>query len=456
MAWPDNSEGSFHGWRWRLRAVAILMLAGLVSAPAVGEPAAARKTPPPALGSLTSTSGRFLAIGPDHRDNLELVDWAEDTLERLQRALGIKLMGGERRGVSIILHNVEPGGTADIQVEQSASAKGIQQTLSISNVNKMELDDVREALCRLLLDRHVLTLAREKPGEVRSVATSGAMSREWMARHSAPGWLAIGAGQILSAAGRARNGPSAVARLRRGAVEPIAIFLDRWKWMESLPLAATGATGRVPSREDRISAGLFTAWLLSQPEKGAVVEKVLQRAADGSGVTSEWLADALLEHGNMMALDETWDRWVIRQRRVVNTPGVAGPDDWVDMNLDLLLYAGDCGIPLAGEPFARLEWNDLVVGRDRPWIPAFARAKAVMLQVLGAGKGEKMGRTVAAYGEFLDGLARRRGERALRRALEKAEEQLRALEDGPAPSTAGAESPKPMDAGSSRRTGGEP
>jgi hypothetical protein len=127
-------------------------------------------------------------------------------------------------------------------------------------------------------------------------------------------------------------------------------------------------------------------------------------------------------------LDEAWDRWILRQKRMVYEPGRVTTNTTIHLRDQLVLYPGMSGVPLEKDVHLRIELRDLITRQDEPWIPTAAKSKATSLKILAAGRGEAFKAVVGSFCRFFDALTDRAKPRTLADLLTAAERRLDALE----------------------------
>jgi len=238
-----------------------------------------------------------------------------------------------------------------------------------------------------------------------------------------PAWLWRGLAGNLDAGLRARNSEMVLARWQRGQVISPAELLGNGT-------GARPAVGTAEEADHRAACGLWVKWLLSLPNGRRLFSDLLRHVGEGGTATPDWLILRLPGCASSADLDEQWDKWILRQRRVVYRPGEVTRQVVDQLRGELLLYPGQSGIPLnCGSP-ERIELHELIDRRGSPWIPAFVRGKCASLRVLAIGRGEEFGAVVESYCRFLTGLPGRSSKKRLTQLLQKARRDLRELAAG--------------------------
>jgi len=381
------------------------------------------------LNCIRSVDGRFAVLGPDNVVNLELMNWAREVAEKLERLVGIK-MPFQNRVLRIVTVREAPFDVGGVDSGRRIEGSEVVQRLAIRNYGCVDREEAEVALCRLLLDGYVfsarsLDVEGETPDEKRPDVT-GDDGKQL----GAPLWLAQGAFQNLYAGVRSRNNRIAVSRWQEGQLpSPVVLLRSAAKTSPSGEKPEQSAHDAAVSNgravcEDKVLHGMLVAWLVSRADKARCFGAIFRRLGAGRELTAEWFATEVLGGGSAGDIGEQWDVWILRRRRVIFQPGTVDLDTVNRLKAELLLYPGDFGIPLMGNPGEALGFRDLIDHCEAEWIPGFCRRKAASLRLLGIGRGKEFGKVVELYCRFLDLLGRRSGKRFLTRCIEKAEAGL--------------------------------
>lgn len=227
---------------------------------------------------LKSASGRFATVGADAPTRLAVNRWAEETADRVEKRLGFDLPFEDRLLRLVLIEG------ADDTAPRLDTAQGILggrfvQRLTVVNYAAAAGEDLDEAFCRLVLTG---------PGGAR-----------------VPAWLSWGVAQNLDTKLRARNGRHVLARRQAGDSPLLVDFLRR-------------DGGASP---DRGYCGLLVAWLSALPQRAQRFRRVLDRVSGGKPISPEWLLTQVPGCESVVQLEERWDEWILRQKRVVYVPG---------------------------------------------------------------------------------------------------------------------------------------
>lgn len=412
----------------------ILLALPVSTAPCFGGEFAAAADGPPSLSprAVSSPTGSFLVVAADPKEALLLLRWLEDSADYVEDVVGQPIPFGERGNLTFVLHRLGNVERPRAGTSREAAGARLAQRLVVFTRTAAVSDDVSCVLARLLLERYVWALAatnapRKEPQPV-------------------PYWLAEGVSQSADSGLRARNCERAIAEWKQGRIPSIGRFLEgATQAPEPDPgpeAAGTAASDDPAGREaTRAICSVLVSWLQSLPGGPARFQAILGRLAAGEPVTPEWLAGVVPGAKSAADLDRQWDGWMLRQKSVIRLPGVLTASGVDELGEGLLLYPGQCGMPLSDAPREPVPWRELIRRRDEPWIREFVQSKTVGLRVQSAGRGPEIAAVVERYAEFLDALGRGKSESRLTRLLETAEQALKALREKVQPALSAPEPP---------------
>lgn len=416
----------------RLLAALALLALGM-AAPA---PAAPPAPPAPGLremranAPMRSHSGRFYIVGTNGVAKLQLLRWAEEFADKVEALVGIPL-AFDHRVVRLVVRE-EPGAGGRVATSQYVAAGRLVQRLTVVNYDVVDRELAWEALVHLLLSGYGF----------RATAGAGAAPPP-----EVPHWLSLGVSQNLYPETKEQNRAVVLAAWRSRGLPPLSAVVEEPGIYPAGPGAA--ATNDVARR--KAVCGLFAGWLLSLPDKPQRLQRLFDRVAEGGDVPFDWVAVSALGCPGAADAEERWDNWLVKQKRVVNLPGVAPPGMADLFRGELLLYPGDSGIPVGSNVQARLTARDLIPLREERWIPGVARRKTARLRLLATGRGPQAAAVADAYGGFFGALESGSGAGELARLLEAAERALRELDEAPGAAGEEAKSPDREDAKDNRR-----
>ena len=311
---------------------------------------------------VTSSSGRYRAMGPQPETNLELVTWAERFSGELEEWLGHPLPWA---GAEMIVFRTQPAATG---IPSRVSARETPGGLAVAEVSivgfaNLDQEDLQEELARLLLTR--VMGPRAKPGAVP------------------PAWFVTGIAQLCHAGTRERDLAHVLGRWRTGREDRVAQVLA----MDAFP------RGRWAGKA---SSAAVMAWLASQPGYDQVQESLFALWRAGGRVTPGWLAGRVHDTREPSDLEKSFDLWL--QSRS-DDPAFAG---WSTHILTRLRDA------LKPSPLFMKAGSGVLPGLEQipafaaePWMRASAQDQIRRLSLLLPGQPPELVAAVRAYQDYL-------------------------------------------------------
>jgi len=349
--------------------------------------------------------------------NLFLLKWTEEIAGKVENIVGIK-MPFRRRELRIVARSpfVRQEGRSDLSREDKAASglvttdqevvgRKIVQRLTVYNHENVDREDAEQALCSLLLDGYVTDIQIETGESVQEGARKSDIT---------PLWLSQGLAQNLDSVLKGRNVRNVLGRWEKGRVVPLGEIVRSKPGDRNYP--------------DKSLCGLLVAWILSLPNRTECFHRIFERLAEGKDISPEWFASCIDGCGSDTDLENRWNNWICRQKRVVYEPGLVTGCLINELRAELLLYPGGFGIPSSGKLGQRIHLRDLIKEREARWLPAFCDSKRAALRILAAGRGEEFADVVDSYCRFLVALGKRKSRRSLERLVRKAEQKLKELE----------------------------
>jgi hypothetical protein len=326
--------------------------------------------------SAHSISGRFAVVGSNRLENVSLMDWCEDIADRIESLTGLPSTLG-RRSVQFSVQEgttETPGGVA---IRHAQQGKKRIHRIFLRNYAAAYTPRGRQAICRVVLADYV-------EGPIDALL-------------SLPPWLWKGAEQNLLPTVRIEGFERVLALWRAGKLISVWDLVGEGQGDDPRQSAMEG--------QDRLAAyGAFVKWLSVMPGRRARFRALFAKVASGQSITVKTLGPLVTATGDRMRVDEAWDRWLLRQRHIVYTPGAVSTRTVDQLRSELLIYPGACGIPLDVELPRRATMVWLVELRRRPWVSTFVRNKRQRLDLLAAGRSEAFQAIVTELGEFLSAL----------------------------------------------------
>ena len=338
-----------------------------------------------------SKTGRFTAIGPRALDNAEACGWAERILTGMERQLGIECPLSRTVPMRMLLQTEvteSEAGVAPITFDGRGKRFFIRDPLLIDAAKG------DEALCRALL-----ALCLQESVRTRRTVPVRAEVR-------LPGWLPLGLSRYLNAHARAGDSRSVLAEWQRGKLVLLQDIVSVDSAEEDSSVAA--------------AQGMLLSWIVHMDNTKEVMDSAFDCLVSGGALDADWMSSAVEGCSSVADLEERWDAWILRQKRMVHIPGLKDTFEDDRMEAALLLYPGLFDIPLNEHPHGAIEWDMLVERRKEPWIKGFCRKKSTDLRILTLGRDVHAREIVESYCRFLSVLQKGGSERKVRKLLQEA------------------------------------
>ncbi len=349
-----------------------------------------------------SKTGRFTAMGPRALSNAEACSWAERILTGMERQLGVKSLLSRPDPMRMLLQTemTEPGNeVAPITFD------GPGKRFFIRDLSLIETAKGDEALCRALL-----ALCLQESVRTRRTVPLRAKVRF-------PGWLPLGLSRYLNARTRAGDSRAVLDKWQRGKLALLKDVLS----VDPAPGDSLAAAAQ----------GMVVSWIVSMDNTKEVMDSAFDCLVSGGTLDADWMFFAVRGCASVVDLEEKWDTWILRQKRMVHIPGLAVRFEDYRMDAALLLYPGLFDIPLNDHPYSAIEWERLVERRKEPWIEGFCRKKSTDLRILTLGRNVQAREVIESYCKFLSVLQKGGSERKAGKLLEEARALQRKLNAEP-------------------------
>lgn len=335
----------------------------------------------------SSSSGRFLVVGPDSARNAGFTRWAEATAAQCETLLGVPLPFSRTQPLELVLtESAAPGMTVS-----AVRREGGAVVLAIAPAVGVDHDALHDAFVLRML---CAVVEGRRQGGGKPVA-----DRE------IPPWLVAGL------AGNLDRGQLAWHRsllAASGADQELTPIADVLGWT-TLPAGWHGP---------RALCSLATAWILGF---NGAQQKLLDRLAAGEALSPQWLAEKVVGVGSVPRLESQWRAWRIRQDRTIQEFGTLSSGLIRELRALLPLPLHE---PFSGEPAE-------IVGASRrrlPGLAALAQEKIQQIRTLTLGKAPEFVAAGERYCLFYDGVARGAWSITLRHRLAAADAALARLE----------------------------
>lgn len=176
------------------------------------------------------------------------------------------------------------------------------------------------------------------------------------------------------------------------------------------------------------TTGFFMNWILSQTNHSDIMNSAFHEIRAGRSIDMLWMAGLVQGCSNRVAMEETWDRWVQRQRMSVVRPGVTSQAAIDRVKSCLVIYAGMNGAPRLHENNSRISLVELAALYREPWVAPLCDEKCVSLRLIALGQGQPLVDVVEQYCSFFQAIKNGTGPRTLQTMLQTAHTGLMTLE----------------------------
>lgn len=332
----------------------------------------------PATKVAFSTTRRFVVQGLGAADASSIALWTEEVARRLESLVGRPIPVKGFMPLELVPSR-DTGVVARVITAQGFVDGQVQQRIVMVHPRELDQEDLLEGLCRLLLNRYVITLqaARQRAEELGSV----------------PDWMAVGAAQTLYHELRVRN-----ARM----------MLSRWKMNHSFSIGAILDLQNLPGGRwnEKALCGLMTGWLATWPDAHRQWGRMFERRAAGRVIDDAWLASSAA-YGSARDMNKAWDVWLAQQ--CVQHDWARGPVQRLsDLRQVLRINPDDYGIAVEGDVAVPLTPGAMIDLRKRPWMDALTARVALKIQWLAIGQPAELQDVARGYAVFMDALAARK------------------------------------------------
>jgi hypothetical protein len=361
-----------------------------------------------------SSSHRFLVTGMTMAENMELAAAADQVSRKIEQSIGRQIPYDRNSSVVITVRRDEKKAHGRVIKAQGWPDHRLEQKMVITNIEKVNQEDILEGLCWLLLNRYVIILQSRDDRESKL--------------GTVPDWISTGLAQNLFPALRARNGDAVLKLWNQGEGFSLEEVLE-WEYLP----------------EGRWSEKSFSAmaveWLSSPAAKNPFWEPAFQRLADAKPLSPEWVSSTLLGLNSWRDAEKGWDLWIAHQSEIKRAWGNV-TDAQINALRELFTIRPDqLGVSTEQDVPQALSMKDLIRYRDEPWCGALIARLKLKVNSLGIAQAVEYQEVVRLYARFLSDLVayRKRGfwyrvfhrspsERQLQVELDEADAALGRLE----------------------------
>lgn len=365
--------------------------------------------PTNAPSSLVTTRNLRVS-GLDSASDSVIASFAESALASCVQLTGIAIRNEIFPAIRIEL--AVDTNRPEQRVTRSQSYRGgiLDQRIQVLNPSRADTEDFLEALCWLTLNRVAVQLQTHlnmpPPPQV-------------------PEWLAVGLAQNLFPQYALRNRQVALRRWHEGKATRLAeisnwILLPEGRWA------------------DKAVCGEAVEFLLTTPDRTALITAMLERAMAKQPLSGEWLAKRM-GATDLRAFEKQWDLWVLHLEDAV--PNFGALTRQQTDALRELLQVNPAAYGFEGKSgTARLQPQDFLARRREAPMRRLAEQVGTAVVSSGLGRPAEFQPVLAAWGAYFDAIAdvppkgwrrffhRAASEKQIRLLLAAAESQLTALE----------------------------
>lgn len=319
----------------------------------------------------------FLIRGPRYREKVRIGNWAEAIYRQVETELGTKLPFRRGRFIRVTLD--EKPGHANVSPAQSVLQGNLVQRLNITNLHRLDQEEMLEALSFLLCSRLVWQ-ANVRAGRPQRVPELAEWFSTGLAQHMTPGLL----------------------------TRDRALVCDMWKDGRSpviydLLQQVVFKQGRT---NEKAASALLYGFLKEQPDARQLFRKLFIQWANGDDVDYNWLLDNMEAVATEEQLEQDWDLYMAlndSQRKVWNRPLLEQVE-----GLKALLRFTPRSLGVTGhpKPGQLMTWDDLPnFAEDDPSRDLILGQLQTRLGLLGLGQPPNFKELLGEFSAYLAGVS---------------------------------------------------
>jgi len=347
------------------------------------------------VGTVLSTSRRFLVGGASAEDRVRVAALADDALQRIRRLIGLKSIFGREERIVIELSGE---GCGDLD----GSKPGLQMQAHLEVGNAADENEIIEGLSRLVLERLITASSSgRRADQVRRV----------------PGWVVAGLARNLYPATRLRD---------------VEVVSRAWRNGDGMALGEIIALNDAVPAGDGLKksfCGVAFAWISRKTQGGAWVMEAAERLAGGEGIGPEWFARRILGFDDSCGMEEAWELFEGGCGRLRVGRGYCTRSEINEVKgclmVDRLVFENIAGHKTS----APVRIEDVVRNREEKWARTMAAYMLLRLEMVLAGAPSELGEVGSRFAAVLnDVIAGRVGHISDEVMLREARARLRVLE----------------------------
>lgn len=330
------------------------------------------------------------------------MNWAEDNLAAISHLTGLTLPTAHRE-FYVILNVSTTSVTAKALATNVIRGRWFTQKLMLSVSTGTPPPEVNRMLCTQILNGMAW----------RPDATPGSREK-FQSATAIPDWLIDGICRNLNFQYRCMDQSICIELWQNGKIASLAHVLKPSAHVQPGPAPEV--------------IGFFMNWIFSQTNHSDIIQTAFQEIRKNRPIDMMWLAGLVTGCSNAPALEETWERWVQKQRQGVNRPGVTSEATIERLQSCLVIYAGMNGVPRLHSANSRISLVELAAFYREPWVGTLCDEKCVTLRLIALGQSQAFVDTTELYCKFFQAIKLGTGPRTLQEMLQSAHDSLMRLD----------------------------
>lgn len=353
-------------------------------------------------GQIKSVSGRFVIYGKDRARMLDCASWFEEIAGNVEKILKIKIP--KDRNILILKLIDNPDAESGNIVSLTQKEKGIlSSVVTVVNYEKADIEKILENTCDLLVRDYI----KRNNNAVKSADADDP---------AVPKWFIQGISQCIYPELKKRNADLVIKMWRSGELKPLSYYLEDVAYGASRDVESTKAVRCI-----------FMDMLMNRYQEKSCINSIMKRVSENAAIDADWLFKDCLGYESVPMIDEAWDKWIIRWKKIICLPGSTTKDDVNKLKQNLVLSIDKEGGTLM-DPHEFIRFGAVIKRKDEEPIRKAAAAKIVELNMISVGRSDDFRQTVDAYNAFLREISQGSSMWALKGLLDNANELMSLLE----------------------------
>jgi len=330
-----------------------------------------------ALSEMTvrSISGNFIVVGTNRAESVALGHWCKDASKQIEHITGVPIPFDNLK-INVIVDETHQNDDCGSIVRYSKSGLKHTSWVYLESYDAAYELRGRQAICCAIL--------------------RGYLDNRSMHQFAIPDWLWKGIEQNLLFDIRSRNMELVLVDWRVGKLPSVLNIIGN---VDSVGTQSDPET--VESALTMASYSVFVRWLSSRSNKKTIFSTLFSNA---NYITIVGLGILVNGGDSEVTLDESWERWLLEQGRVVRRSAPISMRVIEQLRSELLLYPGTYGIPLVCEIDQGESLVNLIRLREEKWVPQYLNRKRGRINLIVAGRKGELPKVVDLFDDFLSGL----------------------------------------------------